>query len=212
MPKKKVTEPLTRTADLLNLSTSDIAFLTGLTPQHVSKLNSQRTIKQNGKRGKYNGGDAVPAYINSLRTSGAAEAKARLAVQQERKLRLGNDKEAALLIKIDDAAEALRTYCLIWRAGANALPRRLAIKLGNESNPKAIHRIMTDEFHGLFYEMEAGLTEFFASQGHDFGVTKTGPNGASPAPRKKAKRKRKSVKSKKVTARRRKVVTNERTN
>ena len=195
-----------------NVPSVFVAELLAMTPQAVSKLASNKTIKTNGRRGKYRLVDAIPAYIASIRGSSKADADARLKVQQTRKLQLANDEHAGKLVKIGDAAEAFRTYCLRWRAGANALPRRLANKLGNESNPKAIHRILTDEFHGLFYEMEAGLREYFASQGEDFSVTQTGANGASPAPRKKAKRKRKSVKLKKVTNRRRKVVTNERKN
>ena len=206
---KKISEFIRLATDI---STNDLAAVLGLDPSVVSRLYAARTIHQNGKRGKYDATKAVPEYLASIRTTGTAEIKARLAVQQERKLRIQNDKEDGRLIKIEDAAEALRTYCLHWRAGANALPRRLANQLSDESSPQAIHRIMTDEFHGLFYEMEKVLREFFTSQGEDFSVIETGARSTSNAPKKKMPRTRKSVKSKKVINRRRKVVTNERKN
>lgn len=162
--------------DPTNVQSQFLADCLAMTPQAVSKLASERIIKTNGRRGKYNLTEAIPQYIASIRGSGAAEAKAKLAVQQERKLRLQNDASAGRLVKVEDAAEVFRVYCLTWRAGASALPRRVAQQLSNLSEPSVIQRLLQDEFTNLFTEMEHGLREYFGSRGQDFSLTDTGAN------------------------------------
>jgi hypothetical protein len=167
-----------------NVTSKYLAELIALTPQAVSQLATRRVIRTNGRRGKYDISHAVPAYIGSIRGSGKADADARLKVQQERKLRLANDKEAATLVKIDDAAEAYRQGCLAWRAGANATPRRLATLLANANDAAEIQRILNDEFNDLFATMEKPLRDYFANAGVAFEVVPAGD--ASPsAPAKK---------------------------
>ena len=70
-----------------NVSTTYLAELLALTTQSISNLASTRVIRTNGRRGKYDLLHAIPAYVGSLRGSGPAEAKAKYAVQQDRKLR-----------------------------------------------------------------------------------------------------------------------------
>jgi hypothetical protein len=173
--------------DPTSVASKFLAEVLALTPQAVSRLATERIIRTNGKRGKYDLTVAVPQYIGSLRGTGAAEAKAKLAVQQERKLRLANDAQANKLVAVEDAAEAFRSYCLTWRAGAAALPRRLATQLSNEKNPAVIQRLLQDEFAQLFNEMESGLSEFFAERGEAFAVAETGPDGESAPAKKNAR-------------------------
>ena len=171
-----------------DISTNDLSILLGLARPVVSKLYANRTIKQNGRRGKYDATEAIPQYLESIRTSGAAEAGQKLKVQQERKLRLANDKAAGSLVQVEDAAEAFRQYCLAWRAGANALPRRLANELSNESNPALIQKLIANEFAELFETMEQPLRTYFADAGQTFEVVPAGSNGLDPAPKKKPRR------------------------
>jgi len=174
--------------DPTNVTSKFLADCLAMTPQGVLKLFTERVIRNNGRRARYELTTAIPQYIGSLRGSGAAEAKAKLAVQQERKLRLQNDAAAGRLVKVDDAAEAFRTYCLIWRSGVNSLPRRLANQLANEDNPAVIQKVLANEFRELFETMESGLQDFFASNGQAFSVTETGPNSEGPPAKKNARR------------------------
>ena len=168
-----------------DISTNDLSALLGLARPVVSKLYANRTIKQNGRRGKYDATEAIPQYLESVRTSGTAEAGQKLKIQQERKLRLANDKAAGELVRIADACEVYRQACLAWRAGSNALPRRLANQLSNESNPALIQKILANEFAELFTSMVGPVQKYFDSAGVTFDVTSAGPSGALPAPKKK---------------------------
>ena len=173
--------------DPVDVASKLLAKVLGVTPQYVRNLRAARTLKTNGKRGRYSLYDAVPQYLDSVRTSGGAEAKQKLAIQQERKLRLANDKVAGSLVKVEDAAEAFRQGCLAWRAGANALPRRLANQLSNESNPAVIQKLIANEFAELYIAFEQPLREYFANTGQTFEVVPAGANGTKPAPAKNAR-------------------------
>ena len=170
-----------------NVSTTYLAELLALTTQSISNLASTRVIRTNGRRGKYDLLHAIPAYVGSLRGSGPAEAKAKYAVQQERKLRLQNDLVAGAVVKISDAAEVYRQGCLAWRAGANALPRRLATMLANETDPGKIQRVLSREFAELFAAMETPLRNYFDNAGVPFVVTDTGVNGIDTPAEKNAR-------------------------
>ncbi len=168
-----------------NVPSTYIADLLAVTPKTVSLLASQKTIKNNGRRGRYRLADTVPVYISSLRGTGKADADARLKVQQTRKLQLLNDETDGKLVRIEDAAEAYRQGCLAWRAGANALPRRLATMLANQDDPGKIQKVLVREFESLFDTMEKPLREYFTNAGVSFKVVETRPARASPAPKKK---------------------------
>lgn len=170
-----------------NVTTKYLAEVLGMTPVAVSKLASQKVVKNNGRRGKYNIIDAVPAYIASIRGSGKAEADARLKVQQTRKLQLSNDEHAGNLVKIADAAEVFRQYCLAWRAGANALPRRLATVLANQDDPGKIQKVLANEFTSLFAEMENGLKSYFVEHGESFDIVEAGASSKVAAAKKNAR-------------------------
>jgi len=170
-----------------NVAGNYLAELLAVTPNAVSKMRMSRVIRTNGRQGRYNLADAIPQYISSIRGSDKAEADARLKVQQERKLRLANDKEAGALVKVGDAAEAFRTFWLIYRAGIAALPRRVATQFSNESSPAKIQKALANEFAELFYERERGLQEYFVAHGETCTASDPGGNGDS-APTKKISR------------------------
>ena len=171
-----------------NVPTTYVAELLAMTPHGVAKLASNRTIRTNGRRGKYRLTEVIPAYIASIRGSDKAEADARLKVQQTRKLELANDMAAGKLVKVGDAAEAFRTFWLIYRAGIAALPRRVATQFSNESSPTKIQKALANEFAQLFYEMESGLRDYFAAHGETFAPSEPGGNGNSAPTKKKPRR------------------------
>ena len=157
--------------DYTNVSTAYLAECLGMTRDGVTRLNRSGVIRQNGMaRGKYNLVHAVSAYVIYLRESKGDEANVRLILERERKLRLQNDKTEAGLVDIKDAAQVYSAYCSAWRAGADAIPARVAQRISRESDPSAIQRLLVDEHAQLWYEMERCLTEYFAAQGEDFNI------------------------------------------
>ena len=154
--------------DARSVSSKFLAELLGMTVSGLSKLYQERVVTQNGKRGKYDLLDTIPRYLQSIRSSGTAEAGAKLKVQQERKLRVANDLVEGGLIKIDDAAEVFREACISWRSGASALPRRLATELSNTRDAAKIREILDHELSDLYHEFEKPLRERFGTAGETF--------------------------------------------
>ena len=144
-----------------NVTTSILGELLGMTQPATSRLYAQRVILQNGKRGRYDLFDAIPRYIQSIRSSGTAEASARLKIAQREKLEIENQRVRGELVKIDDAAEVFRAACISWRAGASAIPRRLATELSNTKSAAVCRELMVNELAGLFVESEKPLREYF---------------------------------------------------
>ena len=153
--------------DPTNVSTTFLAEVLGVTRDAVSKLYAQRVILQNGKRGKYNLTEAVPAYLQSIKTSGAAEAGARLKVQQERKLKIANDAAERYLVDIDDAAEVFRQVCTSLRSAITAIPRRTANEVNKAPNAAACRKILENEYSEVFYEWEKPFKDFFGDAWND---------------------------------------------
>ena len=171
--------------DPTNVPTSYMAEVLGVAASYVSTLFSKRVITQNGKRGRYDLTDAVPKYIQSIRTSGTAEAGEKLKIQQERKLRLANDVAAGTLVKIDDAAEVFRAACIAWRAGASAIPRRLATELSNTTDAAVVRERIADEIADLYTEFEKPLREYFGAAFDTGAPVKPRVKRATPAAKKK---------------------------
>lgn len=170
-----------------DVRTNTLAEVLGMTQPAVSKIYAQRVILQNGKRGRYDLFDAIPRYIASIRTSGTAEAGAKLKIAQREKLEIENRRVRGELIKIDDAAEVFRAACISWRAGASAIPRRLATELSNEKSAVACRELLVDELAALFVEFEKPLREHFGDA-FDLAPIKFGTNGATPSAKKDARR------------------------
>lgn len=174
--------------DPTNVPTSFLADVLGVAASYVSTLFSKRVIAQNGKRGRYDLTDAVPMYIQSIRTSGTAEAGEKLKIQQERKLRIQNDQSSGALVKIADAAEVYRQACLSWRAGASALPRRLATELSNTKSAAACRELLVHEIDDLFTEFEKPLREYFGDVWRSDQSATPRDSSVTPVAKKKPRR------------------------
>jgi len=153
--------------DPTNVSTAFLAEVLGVTRDAVSKLYAQRVILQNGKRGKYNLTEAVPAYLQSIKTSGTAEAGARIKVQQERKLKIANDAAERNLVDIDEAAEVFRQVCTSLRSAMSAIPRRTANEVSKAKTAAACRKILEREYAEVFYEWAKPFKEFFGDAWND---------------------------------------------
>ena len=148
--------------DPTNVSSSDLAVVLGVTRDAVSKLYATGVIRQNGvARGKYDLFDAVPAYLDHLRSNKGSDVGARLKLAQERKLRLENDRAENDLVKTSDAAEIYRQACITFRSGATAIPKRLATKLSNATDPVVCRELLANEFSALSIEYEKMFRDFF---------------------------------------------------
>ena len=145
-------------------SAEQLGEVLGLTRQAVNRLFKARTIPNNGKRGKYDIFTAVPQYIQSIKTSGAAEAGERLKIQQERKLKLQNDEAAGLLVKVEDAAQALNEAVAAYLSSHKSIPRRVAAKLSALDDPAAIREILEDESSNARNEIIGRVKLFFKSR------------------------------------------------
>ena len=78
--------------DPTNVSSKFLAALLGVTASGLSKLYGERVVTQTGRRGKYDITEQVPRYIQSIKSSGTAEAGARLKVAQREKLEIENQR------------------------------------------------------------------------------------------------------------------------
>ena len=165
--------------DPSNVTTKFLAEVLGLAASVVSRLYQTRVIIQNGRRGRYDLRDAIPKYLQSIRSSGTAEAGARLKITQREKLEIQNAKERGELVRVDDAAEVFRQACISWRAGASAIPRRMA----NGLTPAA-RKALTDELASLFTEVEKPFSEYFGAAWNSPAPTKPRTGRPGPAAKK----------------------------
>ncbi len=182
--KKKKAEPKKGDShiDPTNVGGPILGKILGLNSAYVSQLFSKRIIKQNGRRGKYNLYEAGPAYVESIRTSGTAEAGEKLKVAQKEKLEIQNAKERGELVRIDDAAEVFRQACISWRAGASAIPRRMASDISDTAREHLVNEIAD-----LFTEVEKPFSEYFGAGWNSPAPTKPRTKRATPAAKKNAR-------------------------
>lgn len=186
-----------------NCSTKDLARVLGINADKVSVLYRQRTILQNGKRGKYNLFDAVPKYLESIRTSGTAEAGERLKLAQRRKIEIQNDKAEGKLVDVDDVAATLGAaaagFMSVWRA----IPRRTAAALSTFTTEKQCRELLENENEHAREQLAEPIREFYAERGQALPdvVANSFSNKPTPAakPRAMGKRKPNSAKGKRRT-------------
>lgn len=162
-----------------DVTTSYLAELLGITQPAASKLYQARTIIQNGKRGRYDLHDAIPRYIQSIKSSGTAEATARLKVAQREKLEIENQRVRRQTVRITDAAEVFRSACISWRAGASAIPRRLATELSNTRSAAVCRDLVANEIGDLFTEVEKPFSEYFGAAWDSLWANESRTNGAA---------------------------------
>lgn len=139
----------------------------GLTRQQVTNLFNARTIPNNGKRGKYDLFTAVPQYVQSIKTSGTAEAGERLKIEQRRKIKLQNDVAAGLLVPVGDIASVINQAASAFLSTWKSIPRRVASKLSATDDPAAIREILEDESSNAGRELAAPIRKFYADRKQD---------------------------------------------
>ena len=103
--------------------------------------------------------DVVAAYLDYLKDSKRGGAKELLARQQERKLKLQNNRLADTLVNIDEAAEVFRIACCLWRDGANAIPNNVAARIAKTKSKREIRDILTEALDGLVPAFEEPIKE-----------------------------------------------------
>lgn len=143
-----------------NADTKLVAQLFGLTRTRISQLHSEGVIHNNGTRGRYVLTKVVVAYLDYLKKSKRGTVKEKLIHQQERKLMLQNDRLASTLVDRDEAADVLLRFCRLWRAGAEALPKKVAARIAKTKSTKEIRDILDEAFAGLIPEIQTPIDEF----------------------------------------------------
>lgn len=117
-------------------------------------------MRNNGTRGRYVMCDVVQSYLNYLKKSKRGTVRQKLFRQQERKLKIENERQAATLVPINEAAEVFLIGCCLWRAGAEAIPKSLADRIAKTKNEKEIRDILDEAFAGLIPEIQTPIDEF----------------------------------------------------
>lgn len=165
----------------------------GLTRQRVLHLKQNGTISQNGKRGKYDLFECVPRYVQSIKTSGTAEAGERLKIAQRKKIEQQNDKAAGLVVPIADVAAVINSSASGFIAAWRAIPRRLAGKLAALKDPKACRELLENESANARLELSAPVRKFYVDRNEALPniLADTFDAGESPAPKPRTVGKRK---------------------
>lgn len=136
--------------DPTNVSTAYLAEVFGMTRDGVTRLCRNGIISQNGvARGKYDLHEALAAYLEHLRKANRETADVKLKRQQERKLRLQNDKTEDRLVKVVDAAEVFGIYTREFRAEVEGRIAGMAAKISKTDNPRTVAKILQTEFSAI---------------------------------------------------------------
>lgn len=196
----KAPEPVTDKAnsaksfDPRNVSGVVLAEMLGLNRRQVTNLYQQRTIKQNGKRGKYDLFECVPRYVQSIKTSGTAEAGERLKIAQRRKIEQQNEAVAGSVVPVSDVAGILNESAAGFLSAWRALPRRIASKLALLRDAKACRELIEHEAAKARLELFTPLRKFYSDRGEALPdiLTATFDVGKTPAPKSRKVGRRKS--------------------
>ncbi len=149
------------------------------------RLKQGGTFSQNGKQGRYDLFECVPRYVQSIKTSGTAEAGERLKIAQRRKIEQQNDTAAGLLVPLGDVAGALNESAAGFLAAWRAIPRRISGKLANLKGAKACRELLERESAKARTELFAPLRKFYADRGEALPdiLADTFDVGEAPAPK-----------------------------
>lgn len=141
--------------------------------------------------------------MQSIKTSGTAEAGERLKIAQRRKLELQNDKAAGLVVPLADVAAVINSSAAGFLAAWRAIPRRLAGKLAALKSANACRELLEDESASARLELSAPIRKFYIDRGEALPdiLTDTFDAGEAPAPKPRAvgRRKPNSAKRKRRT-------------
>lgn len=186
-----------------NVSGATLADMLGLNRRQVTNLHQARAITQNGKRGRYDLFDAVPKYVQSIKTSGTAEAGERLKIAQRKKIEAQNEAAAALVVPLADVAGILNASASGFLAAWRALPRRIAGKLAVLRDAKACRELIEHESSKSRLELFTPIRKFYRDRGQALPdvLATTFDVSEAPAPksRKVGRRKPNSAKRKRRT-------------
>lgn len=142
-----------------------LADVLGLTRQRILHLKQNGTFAQNGTRGRYDIFECVPRYVQSIKTSGTAEAGERLKIAQRRKLELQNDTAVGLLVPIADLAGTLNESAAGFLAAWRAIPRRIAGNLAVLKDAKRCRELLEHEAAKARLELFAPIRKFYTDRG-----------------------------------------------
>lgn len=145
-------------------SGAQLGEVLGLTQQQVLRLFKARTIPQNGKSGRYDIFKAVPQYVQSIKTSGTAEAGERLKIEQRRKLKLQNDTAAGILVPLADIASVINQAAAGFLATWKSIPRRVAAKLAATDDSATVREILENESSNARAELAAPIRKFYVDR------------------------------------------------
>ncbi len=189
--------------DQHDVSGQTLADLLGLTRQRILHLKQNGTIAQNGKRGRYDIFECVPRYVQSIKTSGTAEAGERLKIAQRKKIEQQNEAAAALVVPLADVAGILNASASGFLAAWKALPRRIAGKLAVLRDAKACRELIEDESAKSRLELFTPMRKFYRDRGASLpdvlAATFDDSEAPAPKPRKVGRRKPNSAKRKRRT-------------
>lgn len=175
----------------------------GLSRMQVLRLKQGGTFSQNGKQGRYDIFECVPRYVQSIKTSGTAEAGERLKIAQRKKIEQQNDTAAGLLVPLADVAGTINESAAGFLAAWRALPRRIAGKLAVLRDATACRELIENEAAKARLELFAPIRKFYADRDEalpdiladTFDVSEA----PAPKPRKVGRRKPNSAKRKRRT-------------
>ena len=175
----------------------------GLSRMQVLRLKQGGTFSQNGKQGRYDIFECVPRYVQSIKTSGTAEAGERLKIAQRRKLDQQNDAAAGLVVPLSAVAGILNESAAGFLSAWRALPRRIASKLALLRDAKACRELIEHEAAKARLELFTPLRKFYSDRGEALPdiLAATFDIGKAPAPkpRKVGRRKPRVAKRKRRT-------------
>ena len=138
-----------------------VSAVLGVTSKTVREMANKGIIKKlPGRQAAYDLTKVVPAFLEyktGAKKGTVENARAKLVRQQERKLRLQNDKTAGELIEIAEASAVFAEYAAAFRAGVTAMPRRLAARLSSLSGKAAIIKLMEAEVNEFLSAAEQHL-------------------------------------------------------
>ena len=186
-----------------NVGGQTLADVLGLNRRQVTNLYQQRTIAQNGKRGRYDIFECVPRYVQSIKTSGTAEAGERLKIAQRKKIEAQNEAAADLVIPIGDVAGILNASAAGFLSAWRALPRRIAGKLALLKDAKRCRELIENESAKARLELFTPIRKFYIDRAQALpdilAATFDVSEAPAPKPRKVGRRKPNSAKRKRRT-------------
>ena len=150
------------------VSGADLARILGLTPARVSQLKSDGVLTA-VSGGKFDLPKAIQSYIAFLETGALSpeltEHRARLLKQQERRLRIANDRAEKLVINTADVKQLIGLLISIAKTQIQALPGRCAAIVAS-GNSAVAYAKLREETNSTLNAMADEVAKFAAEIEH----------------------------------------------